>query len=153
MVAAMKKLLKRLDTEDDQADGVFSIFEKWLDEDEAYEALMSYCNVVSFDEYDRIKKIERQYLELVVDLSRTNEVQLLQHKRRRPENDTASFNDVYSAVSRYVNHDKSFDIYLRDLEALVAFGYDFTAYLYVSDINVVHKVRSVFLRNGFHELT
>ncbi len=149
----MKKLLKRLNTEDDRADCVFSIFAEWLDEDEAYEALMSYCNVESFEEYDRLKKTERQFLELVVDLSKTYKVQLLEHKQCRAENDTASFNDLYSAVSRYVNHDKSFEIYLQDSEALVAFGYDFTALLYVSDTNAVHKVRSVFLRNGFHELT
>lgn len=152
MVASMKKLLKRLHTEDDQADCVFSIFARWLDEDEAYEALMSYCNVESFEEYDRLKKTERQFLELVVDLSKTYEVQLLEHIQCRAENDTASFNDLYSAVSRYVNHDKSFEIYLQDLEALVAFGYDFTALLYVSDTSAVHKVRSVFLRNGFHVL-
>jgi hypothetical protein len=152
MAGELETLLKRLENDDDQAEGIFSLFDKWFNEEECSAALMSYCDVGSFEEYDRIKEIERQYLRLVVDLSIAYEVRLICSYSTMPENKLATFNDLYSAVSRHVNQDKQFGMYLRDIGTLVHYGHDFTLLIYVTEGGELQRVREIFLRNGFHQL-
>jgi hypothetical protein len=152
MAATMKMLWKRFTGDSERADCEFSVFETGLTAEQCEVEVMSCGDVVSIEKYDRIKDIERQCMELVVDLSSEYQLRLVRTSSGAAYIDQATFNELYTVVSLYVNHAKNFEVYLGDAELLVAFHHDFTILVYTIRSNEIERVCEVFRRNRFHEL-
>lgn len=156
-----KLLLERFNCiadENIKADAVFSVFRKWLSEDECTGRVFCPADIESMDDFDWFRKVERQYLTLIVDLNKEFSICVIDWNSlpRLPitaENERKlSFNEMYREIDSHLNRDKLKLVCIDELGVFLLLSFDLTILLYsFSGVNI-DPIKRVFEVSGFHQL-
>lgn len=131
-------------------DLVYSIFSKWLTEEESENELMSVYSVKSFSDYKKIKEIEFNYLELLVDLNETFGLEYVNSDSLEVHKDL-SFDFLVREVSKHLMQDEKTLFFLPTKGIFIMLAYDFSIYLYFAT-ELAEELNNIFTKHYFHSL-
>ncbi|MCD2425930.1 hypothetical protein LQ567_24315 [Niabella pedocola] len=131
-------------------DLVYSIFDKWLSEEECAKELMSSFGVNSLEDYKGIKQIEDHYLNLFADLGTISALDYIdidtERCRRR-----INFNFFFREISKHILLDERKLFFLTEWDMYCLLSFDFTVYIYANG-SIAEPVDQKFKEHCFHSL-
>lgn len=153
MPKSLKKLLTEIfDTDDDpKPDAIYSVFDKWLTEEECGQELMHHSDINSFERYKIFKTREHNYLKLLVALNEHFKLEYIDLKMDRVVNKSMDFHFIFLLLEKHFFQDKNILLRVPNSDTCIFLSYDFSIIVYFA--NDVHKeLKRIFKKHHFNLL-
>lgn len=152
MAKTLKKIIENIFDVDNGVgpDVIYSVFDRWLTDEECSNELMYHSDINSFSSYKIFKSREYNYLKLLIDLNENLKLEYIDLKTNKIVKEI-DFHFIFLSLNKHFFQDKEILLRVSNTNTFILISHDFSIFIYY--INDLHKVlKSIFKKHHFYLL-